>query len=1842
MKAFKFYFLGCFLLAQFMVTGQNITGTVFNDSNNNGVKDTGESGFPNAIVNAYLTGTTLVSTTTTSNLGTYTLTGLTAGTKYRLEFIPYTGFTDGALGSANLSSVQFINAGSSNVNFGIFIPGRCGTDPDPRLIGSCGLFPDPLNPPTTPPTVSVASWRYQTDFYPQTKWGAFNYPTVQPHQDDLHHTQVGVPWAMARKPSTDLVMMVPISSPETSVFGTGGASGLTAIYVADYSGPNAGISSHKTLVQLSSLGFTTSAQNPIGAVQPRFGEYGLGGIAISPDGNSLYVANLGKGNIIKINIGNVNYASLPATAPTAGDISEISFPSNIAGFVQGTDGFFRATAMKTYSGDVYIAGTFDGSLRSDNSAVRIVVFKLNTTTNALTEIFSYNPTLFNVGNLQTVGLIQTKWTGGPDVNGGAPGYKDLQPVVSGFDFDNYGAITLGITNRAVYNLNTANETGYVISTWRNADGTFTLENAGIRGPLIQVNDGTAMHEVQSTGPGGDLFYDQSLGHPYIYSGGLLNVTGKNVMAIGVTDPLMVQSFGVRYDQQVDGGIIGGIGLGGGKLFALVGVDAVCQINDPVEIGNYVWRDNNNNGIQDGNEAPLANVTVQLLNSAGTVIATASTDANGYYVFSSDPNRVSTGAYKYQLNFTPGANYTVRIPNVSGGSQQAGLTGLYLTIKDQGTDVNDSDGLMVGVNTDVTFVMGTEGQNNHTYDFGFVPFSCPVVSNPGDCANNIISNSTLEEGTLSPTTTYAGSPAHQDPSTISGWSTDPEAYWIDASNSGRSVDGSCKLMVLKSSTEPAGTCIYKTTSTSVSANTCNILCADLAPVPTAGNSSPSTTFSFELYSGGGIDANDVNIISPTTGVTKTNINGQIVAITINIPDDPGMVALNMSGTNYDGTGVLDWSTLDWRKVCIQFSLSQTKNIEWTYSVPFGQSVYIAIDNVLAGACCITCTTPTATVTPTNPSCTGTNAPNNGTLTIVGFTTGQRYQYSTGATFNSGSAIPTSISPIPSGGVIENSLTNTTQQYTVRIYDATDNTCYVDRTVSITAVTPPSVTCAKTDNTNCATPNGTASATATGVTYLWSNNATTASISGLAAGTYTVTVTSTTTSCTATCQAVVSSTATPPTVTCAKTDNTNCATPNGTASATATGVTYLWSNSATTASISGLAAGTYTVTVTSTTTSCTATCQAVISNNTINPTVTCSKTDNTNCANPNGSATATASGVTYLWSNTLTTPSITGLAAGTYTVTVTSTTTGCTATCSATVASTTTPPTAVCTPVANTNCATPNGSASVSTNATNPTYLWSTGAMTAMINNLAAGTYTVTVTDPATSCINTCEAIITNNTTNPSVTCAKTDNTNCATPNGTATATATGVTYLWSNSGTTSTITGLSNGTYTVTVTSTTTGCTATCSAIVGSTTTLPTATCSKTDNTNCATPNGTASVTTDGNQIAWSTGATTANITGLSAGTYTVTVTNTTTGCTNTCQAVVGSTTTLPTATCSKTDNTNCGTPNGTASVTTDGNQITWSTGATTANITGLSAGTYTVTVTNTTTGCTNTCQAVVGSTTTLPTATCSKTDNTNCATPNGTASVTTTGNQISWSTGATTSNITGLSAGTYTVTVTNTTTGCTNTCQAIVANSTISPTCNVAVNIQPTCANLTGGSLTVTPSPVGTYTYLWSNAAVTATVTGLSGGVYTVTVTNTTTGCTGACQATLNTPMNCCDINAATVLSYDCLDNATPAKITDDRLQVGITVTNVSTSLTTYNVSVQGNTTTVTPNSGTYGTPTLFTLGAGSAGGGATFTLVLTDAVTGVTCSRTVNITDPKNCLPMVPECPTPKCGTATIQVNGN
>lgn len=123
-------------------------------------------------------------------------------------------------------------------------------------------------------------------------------------------------------------------------------------------------------------------------------------------------------------------------------------------------------------------------------------------------------------------------------------------------------------------------------------------------------------------------------------------------------------------------------------------------------------------------------------------------------------------------------------------------------------------------------------------------------------------------------------------------------------------------------------------------------------------------------------------------------------------------------------------------------------------------------------------------------------------------------------------------------------------------------------------------------NCGLADGTAKVSATGssgsLTYAWSNGATTDSVSGLAAGVYTV-VTTASNGCSTTDTVTIFTNGVNPVI---QTDTAywaGCAsTGGGVIQVTASGgngtYTYAWSNGATSASLSALAAGSYTLTVT----------------------------------------------------------------------------------------------------------------------------------------------------------------------------------------------------------------------------------------------------------------------------------------------------------------------------------------------------------------------------------------------------------------------------------------------------------------------------------------------------------------------------------------------------------------------------------------------------------------------------------------------------------------------------------------
>ena len=481
--------------------------------------------------------------------------------------------------------------------------------------------------------------------------------------------------------------------------------------------------------------------------------------------------------------------------------------------------------------------------------------------------------------------------------------------------------------------------------------------------------------------------------------------------------------------------------------------------------------------------------------------------------------------------------------------------------------------------------------------------------------------------------------------------------------------------------------------------------------------------------------------------------------------------------------------------------------------------------------------------------------------------------------------------------------------------------------------------------------------------------------------------------------------------------------------------------------------------------------------------------------------------YLWNTGALTEDLNGIGAGIYTVTVTSTG-GCTVTTSVTV----TQPTAISNSFVTTNILcngastgaidlTPSGGVSLYS------YLWSTGAVTQDLTNVVAGTYIVTVTD-ANGCTKQDGIILIQSLP---VVINVPPATICSGQSGALTATG-ATTYTWSPSTGLSATTGATvnanptiTSTYTIIGTNVS-GCTGTTTAVV-TIYPLPIITPAHTDAT-CGNANGTASVSvssgTPGFSYLWSNGSTLAAIGGLLAGNYSITVTDVN-SCTSTVTISInnsGGPTLIPTPVPIACNGGNNGSVSITVSNGTTPFTYLWSNGATTQNISGLTAGSYSVTVTDANnciaTGTTNLTQP-------LPLLIILSPINVTCnGGINGSVSSTVSGGtplySYAWSNGATTTAINTLGSGTYSVTITDGN-GCTATSTTTVIDP---PTLDVSLLVVDPSCGLNNGSILVDAivGVAGPYSYLWSNGETGIGITNLGPVSYSVTVTGAN-GCTG-------------------------------------------------------------------------------------------------------------------------------------------
>ena len=159
-----------------------------------------------------------------------------------------------------------------------------------------------------------------------------------------------------------------------------------------------------------------------------------------------------------------------------------------------------------------------------------------------------------------------------------------------------------------------------------------------------------------------------------------DASDSDVNSLGVSNSINLTASNFTIDAGIRQGVASGLG----------------------SVGNTVWYDLNNNGIQDAGELGVAGVTVELLNATGAVVGTTTTNALGEYMFTG----LASGTY------------SVRFSSLPIGSSAA-------PVNTGSNDGVDSDATFAGAATatttatTATFTLAA-GEDNLTVDMGIVP------------------------------------------------------------------------------------------------------------------------------------------------------------------------------------------------------------------------------------------------------------------------------------------------------------------------------------------------------------------------------------------------------------------------------------------------------------------------------------------------------------------------------------------------------------------------------------------------------------------------------------------------------------------------------------------------------------------------------------------------------------------------------------------------------------------------------------------------------------------------------------------------------------------------------------------------------------------------------------------------------------------------------------------------------------------------------------------------------------------------------------------------------------------
>lgn len=341
-----------------------------------------------------------------------------------------------------------------------------------------------------------------------------------------------------------------------------------------------------------------------------------------------------------------------------------------------------------------------------------------------------------------------------------------QPILSGITFDTDGFMQLGFGDRSDLQGGNRNldsdgtpgvqyesvASGDLLIAGPNADrSVFSLESNGevsgypygaerldsdLRAATLIEREGEAQWSGQSNvqGPGGREFYADSQDRGLRVSstnhwentlGSVVTIPGVDQVLSTSYDPLARERVtGLNWFSTENGAVQTGyvqscstngcyddiVGLGSLTFQKGGGIGAVSlRLEEaPLQVGNRVWFDADQDGVQDADEPGIDGVTVRLLDSGGNEIASTTTANGGEYYFDVDPNT------EYTVEFV-----TPTTGSWAGGDRFGNVPWADLALTVQGAGDNPAIDSNPNPAGQATVFTGNPGENDHTIDAGYV-------------------------------------------------------------------------------------------------------------------------------------------------------------------------------------------------------------------------------------------------------------------------------------------------------------------------------------------------------------------------------------------------------------------------------------------------------------------------------------------------------------------------------------------------------------------------------------------------------------------------------------------------------------------------------------------------------------------------------------------------------------------------------------------------------------------------------------------------------------------------------------------------------------------------------------------------------------------------------------------------------------------------------------------------------------------------------------------------------------------------------------------------------------------